>query len=312
MSSIVEVKDLKKMFNGNTAVDGVSFDVQTGEVFGLLGPNGAGKSTLIGMISCLLEPSSGDALIDGHSVKTEPMEVKKVLGVIPQEIALYPTLTARENLFFWSKMYGLPSKDAKNRTDEVLEIAGLSERADEKIDTYSGGMKRRINIAAGLLHNPKVLLMDEPTVGIDPQSRNHILETVKSLNEKGLTVIYTSHYMEEVEFLCDRIAIVDQGKIMAIGTQDELKKIVGKEDVVKIKATGMLEKAIDDLKKVDGIDGATVKDGEIDILTENSRGLLADIISILNKEDVKMSSVEVQEPDLEGVFLHLTGKSLRD
>jgi ABC-2 type transport system ATP-binding protein len=309
---IIEVRELKKVFNGNTAVDGVSFSVEAGEVFGLLGPNGAGKSTLISMISCLLDPTSGDALIDGHSVIKEPMEVKKILGVIPQEIALYPTLTARENLHFWSKMYGLSSQDAKKRADDVLKIAGLSDRADEKIETYSGGMKRRINIAAGLLHKPKVLLMDEPTVGIDPQSRNHILETVKSLNKSGLTVLYTSHYMEEVEFLCDRIAIVDQGKVMASGTQEELKKIVGQKDIVRIKASGMLDKAIDDVKRVDGIDGATVKDGEIDILTKDSRKVLAVIISILNQENVKMASVEVQEPDLEGVFLHLTGKSLRD
>lgn len=310
--NIVEVKEIHKDFDGKTAVDSVSFDVRKGEVFGLLGPNGAGKSTLTNMLSCLLKPTSGDALIDGKSITRESMKVKRALGVVPQEIALYPTLTARENLMFWAKMYDLPSGDAKTRAEKVLDIVGLADRADELVDTYSGGMKRRINIGAGLLHNPKVLLMDEPTVGIDPQSRNHILETVKKLNTEGLTVMYTSHYMEEVEFLCDRLAIVDQGKIIAQGTQQELKDLVGGKDVIRIKAFGVTDAALEALKAIPSVSSVNMREDELDILAGEGRTVLPEAITLLNNHMVKVSSVEVQEPDLESVFLHLTGKSLRD
>lgn len=310
--AIVEVKNLVKVFDANTAVDNVSFNVEAGEVFGLLGPNGAGKSTLIGMISTLLTPTSGDVIIAGHSILTEPMAVKQAIGVVPQEIALYPTLTARENLDFWGKMYGLAASEMKKRSAAVLEIVGLTDRANERIETYSGGMKRRINIAAGLLHNPKVLFMDEPTVGIDPQSRNHILETVKHLNEQGLTVIYTSHYMEEVEFLCDRIAIVDQGKVIAEGTQEELRLLVGDQDIIRATAAGLREDIIPVLTAIPDVDKATLRDGSIDILSAHGRKVLAEVITTMNDHDIKVASVDVQEPDLESVFLHLTGRTLRD
>ncbi len=310
--SIVEVKDLRKVFDSKTAVDGVTFDVDKKEIFGLLGPNGAGKSTITGMLSCLLEPTSGDASIDGNSIVKEPNKVKKILGVIPQEIALYPTLSARENLHFWGRMYDLSAAEAKKNTEEILEIVGLKDRANDLIETYSGGMKRRINIAAGMLHRPKVLLMDEPTVGIDPQSRNHILEMVKQLNTEGLTVVYTSHYMEEVEFLCDRLAIIDQGKVIAQGTQDELKKLVGREDVIRIKAIGVTDAVIAGLKEIPLVDNVSLKEEEIDVLSKRGREALASVITKLNEKSVKVTSVEIQEPDLEAVFLHLTGKSLRD
>ncbi|MFA5866930.1 MAG: ABC transporter ATP-binding protein [Actinomycetota bacterium] len=309
---MVEVKNLVKVFDTNRAVDGVSFSVEAGEVFGLLGPNGAGKSTLIGMISTLLTPTSGDVMIDGHSAIKEPMVVKKVIGVVPQEIALYPTLTARENLGFWGSMYGLSPSEIKKREAAVLDIVGLTDRANEKIETYSGGMKRRINIAAGLLHSPKVLFMDEPTVGIDPQSRNHILEMVKKLNADGLTIIYTSHYMEEVEFLCDRIAIVDHGKVIAEGTQEELRLLVGNKDTIRVSAPEVSQSVADKVKKLSDIDSVVVKKEEVDIVSAHGRKVLADVISVLNDDNVKIASVEVQEPDLESVFLHLTGRSLRD
>jgi ABC-2 type transport system ATP-binding protein len=309
---ILDVQGISKVFDTNKAVDNISFTVEAGEVFGLLGPNGAGKSTLVGMVSTLLKPTSGDIVIDGHSVVKEPMAVKRLIGVVPQEIALYPTLSARENLSFWGKMYGLSAAAIKERSEIVLEIVGLSDRANERIDTYSGGMKRRVNIAAGLLHSPKVLFMDEPTVGIDPQSRNHILETVKRLNEEGLTVIYTSHYMEEVEFLCNRIAIIDMGKVMAIGTQEELRQLVGNKDVIRIKAPELPEDIVARVDKIDGVEGATLKEGEIDILSPRGREVLASVITNLNDNHVKIASVDVQEPDLESVFLHLTGRSLRD
>jgi ABC-2 type transport system ATP-binding protein len=310
--SLVEVRNVSKVFDANKAVDDVNFSVEAGEIFGLLGPNGAGKSTLIGMISTLLAPTSGEIVIDGHSVSKEPMAVKKAIGVVPQEIALYPTLTARENLSFWGNMYGLSSAELKKREAAVLDIVGLSDRANEKIDTYSGGMKRRINIAAGLLHSPKVLFMDEPTVGIDPQSRNHILEMVKNLNKEGLTVLYTSHYMEEVEFLCDRIAIVDHGKVIAEGTQKELRLVVGDKDTIRVTAPDVPQAVADKIKALKDIESVTVKENEVDILSAHGREVLADVISVMNNSGVKIASVEVQEPDLESVFLHLTGRSLRD
>ena len=310
--SIVEAKNLRKVFDGQAAVDNLSFEVREGEIFGLLGPNGAGKSTTISMLSCLLGPTSGEASIDGKSVAKQPMAVKKVLGVIPQEIALYPTLTARENLHFWARMYGLSSSETKKKAEEILKIVELTDRASDRIETYSGGMKRRINIAAGLLHNPKVLLMDEPTVGIDPQSRNHILETVKKLNQDGLTVIYTSHYMEEVEFLCDRIAIMDGGKIIAQGTKDELRLLIGDKDIIRAKVSNADQEKISALKNLKEVEGATLKDEAVDVISSHGRKALPEVISFLIDKGVEIHSIEIQEPDLESVFLHLTGKTLRD
>ena len=234
MPPILEVQNLVKKFGDLTAVDGVSFDIQAGEIFSLLGPNGAGKTTTISMLSCLLEPTSGDALIGGHSVTKEALEVKRIIGVVPQEIALYEELSARENLTFWGQMYGLGGNNLKTRVTEVLEQIGLTDRAKERIKTYSGGMKRRVNIGVGLLHKPQLLFMDEPTVGIDPQSRRSILDSVKELNKAGMTVLYTTHYMEEAEELSHRVGIVDQGKMIAIGTQKELTQLVGENETLRL------------------------------------------------------------------------------
>jgi len=330
--AIVTVTELVKRFGENTAVDGVSFDIREGEIFGLLGPNGAGKTTTISMISCLLAPSSGTVIVDGASVTAEPRKVKCALGVVPQEIALYPTLTALENLMFWGRMYGLGGKLLEERVVEALETAGLADRAKERIETYSGGMKRRINIAAGIMHHPRVLLMDEPTVGIDPQSRNHILETVKELNRRGMTVLYTSHYMEEVEFLCDRVGIVDHGRLIALGTIEELKRLVGDENVISVRLAelpdGVLE-AIRAFPLVDSVstaaagdaaepkegEDATAPDGEgvtIEVLSKDSGTVIADVVGALGRSGARILAVDVREPNLESVFLHLTGKSLRD
>lgn len=313
MPPIIEVKNLRKIFNSQIAVDGIAFAVGTGEIFGLLGPNGAGKSTTISILSGLLEPSSGETLIDGKSIIKDPMGVKKILGVIPQEIALYPTLTARENLHFWGRMYDLSGSELKKRTEEVLALVGLTDRANDRIDTYSGGMKRRINIAAGLLHRPKLLMMDEPTVGIDPQSRINILETVQNLNREGMTILYTSHYMEEAELLCDRIAIMDVGKIIAEGTKEELKRLVGNEDLIKVLVSEATPECINQVRAVPRVDKVTqMGEGEIHILSKEGRRALADVIKIMGKCEVKINSIEVVEPNLESVFIHLTGKSLRD
>ena len=230
--SIVEVKELRKQYDppkGVLAVDGVSFDIAEGEIFSLLGPNGAGKSTTISMLSCLLHPSGGDATVDGHSVVRDAQAVKETIGVVPQDIALYPDMSARENLVFWGKMYGLSGDALKTRVDEVLELITLVDRQKDRVDKFSGGMKRRVNIGVALLHKPRVLYLDEPTVGIDPQSRRSILDGILALRDQGMTILYTTHYMAEAQELSDRIGIVDHGKMIAIGTHEELVKIVGEE-----------------------------------------------------------------------------------
>ena len=312
MGTIVEVRGLVKRFGDLAAVDDVSFTIEQGEVFGLLGPNGAGKTTTISMISCLIDPTAGSITVDGNEVGTAPGAVKAALGVVPQEIALYPTLTAAENLTFWGQMYGLSGGALKKAVAEALELAGLADRAKERIEKYSGGMKRRINIAAGILHKPRVLLMDEPTVGIDPQSRNHILETVKQLNASGMTVLYTSHYMEEVEYLCDRIAIMDHGKIIASGTLNELRDVVGGMDVVDVKVTEVTDRVLELAREIEGVKQADRTDGAIQVLTPGSGSILGTLVATLECEGAHVTSITVTEPNLESVFLHLTGKSLRD
>jgi len=312
MPSIVRVSGLTKRFGDLTAVNDVSFEIAEGEIFGLLGPNGAGKTTTISMISCLIEPNAGDITVDGHQVRKDPTNVKRALGVVPQEIALYPALSAAENLTFWGQMYGLHGQALHTAVQEALALAGLEDRAKERIEKYSGGMKRRINIAAGILHKPRVILMDEPTVGIDPQSRNHILETVKQLNASGMTVLYTSHYMEEVEFLCDRIAIMDHGTIIAMGTLNELRQIVGSMDVVEILVKDVSDERIAAVRAIPGVTGADRVEGGLRVLTASSGSILGATIHALESDGSHVTSVSVTEPNLESVFLHLTGKSLRD
>src|SRR5512138_1226339 len=249
----IRVQDLHKSFGENHAVQGVNFEVKQGEIFSLLGPNGAGKTTTISMLSCLLRPDKGDALIMGHSISTEAMGVKAVLGVVPQEIALYEDLTARENLTFWGKMYGLRGAALKSRVDEVLDVIGLRDRAGERVGKYSGGMKRRVNIGVALLHKPKVIYMDEPTVGIDPQSRRNILDSVVALKDQGMTVLYTTHYMEEAQELSDHIAIMDQGKVIACGTHQELVKLVGELDRIELRLSADPNGVADRWRAVQGV-----------------------------------------------------------
>ncbi|MCX6087807.1 MAG: ATP-binding cassette domain-containing protein [Caldiserica bacterium] len=311
--ALLEVKELSKGYGNIKAVGGISFEIQKGEIFGLLGPNGAGKTTTISMLSCLIKPDSGDAFVDGCSILKDSMEVKKRIGVVPQDVSLYPTLSAQENLVFFGEMYGLTGSKLREKVDDVLEVVGLKDRRKEAINKYSGGMKRRINIAVGLLPSPKLLILDEPTVGVDPQSRTNILETLKELNKKGLTILYTSHYMEEVEFLCHRIAIMDLGKIIAIGSLNELRLLVGERDLLRISTANEISKdLVETVKKIPDVSEARVLDESIEILTLHGRKLLPQIIEIFADTGVKIKSVEVKEPNLESVFLHLTGKELRD
>ena len=310
--TFLKVENLYKNFGSTKAVDGISFEVNRGEVFGLLGPNGAGKSTTISAISTLIPPTSGEILFEGRNIFTEENSLRQNLGVVPQDIALYPTLTGYENLNFWGNMYGLKGSGLKKRIGEVTEIIGLNGRIKERVDKYSGGMKRRLNIGAALLHNPKLLVMDEPTVGIDPQSRNHILDTVLELNRQGTTIIYTSHYMEEAEYLCSRICIMDQGRIIASGTKEQLIGLVKGKTRISLR----LDKADTDmperLRSIKGVASAELMKDEIDISGENVDIVLSEIIARVTEHGGRISSIDVRKPNLEEVFLHLTGKALRD
>lgn len=309
---LIEIKNVCKSYGNLKAVDDVSLIVNEGEIFGLLGPNGAGKSTLISILCTLIKANSGEVLINNSSFKKDTAEIKKVIGLVPQEIALYPSLTAKENLTFWGRMYGIGGKLLKERVDEALEISGLKDRAKEVIESYSGGMKRRINIAAALLHHPKIVIMDEPTVGIDPQSRNHILETVLKLNKEGMTVIYTSHYMEEVEMLCSRIAIMDNGNIIASGSSEQLKKLVGTEDIINITMLDMKTGIEAEVRKIDGVKKLSFDEGKVSVTAESADKVLARLISTLDAHKCKIQMIDVKQPNLESVFLHLTGRVLRD
>ena len=310
---IVSAQGLGKRFGEITAVEDVAFAIEEGSIFGLLGPNGAGKTTTISMISCLLVPDAGYVWVVGHSVRTDSTAARRALGIVPQEIALYPTLTAAENLFFWGRMYGLGGRALSQAVDYGLKMAGLEEQAKLRIETFSGGMKRRINIAAGILHRPRVLLMDEPTVGIDPQSRNHILDTVRELNREGMTVLYTSHYMEEVEALCDRIAIVDHGRVIALGSLEELRALVGDEDRVRIElAEEHRDAALAAVQSLQGVSCAELADSTLEVLAPEAAPVLGAMVAAIAQAGAAVRSVEVVEPNLESVFLHLTGRALRD
>lgn len=334
MTPIVQTQNLTKRYkraDGSevAAVKNVDLTIYEGEIFSLLGPNGAGKTTMISMISGLVEPSDGDALIGGHSIRKEPIAAKSLMGFVPQEIALYSELSARQNLKFFGQMYGMGGADLNKRIDEVLEFIDLTDRQKDRVSTFSGGMKRRVNIGVGLLHNPQLVYMDEPTVGIDPQSRRRILDTVKLLrDEQKMTVLYTTHLMEEAQELSDRVGIIDHGEIIALGTQDELTQQVGEEDRLEIVVGD--QRVPDELlvtlaDRVEGVtsvlyqvpeqvadenSGATA--GKIVAFTQHGRTVLPEMIQHLNHAQLSIQSVNVREPDLEAVFLTLTGRALRD
>jgi ABC-2 type transport system ATP-binding protein len=317
--TILETRNLVKKYGDFTAVKDVNLAVQKGEIFGLLGPNGAGKTTIISMITGLLEPTSGQVTVDGLNLQTDTNAVKAKLGLVPQELALYPTLSARDNLNFFGSMYGLGGKELRERVEAVLALVQLAERADEAIETYSGGMKRRVNIAAGLLHQPEVLFLDEPTVGVDPQSRNAIFEGVEDLNRAGMTVIYTTHYMEEAQRLCHRVAIIDEGQIVALDTPAALISslgsgilLLGLEDPDEGPGLGRVGMVVDEVNALPAVKSTTRDNGHVKIETHRFQEALMDILEITNQQDVRITSMEKWEPNLESVFLHLTGKKLRE
>lgn len=315
---IIELRNLTKQFNppdGVVAVKDVSFTILQGEIFSLLGPNGAGKTTTIGMISGLLTPTAGDVIVGGHSVTRESLAVRALIGVVPQELALYPTLSARQNLTFFGKMYGLGGRELRRRVDEVLAFAGLTERADDPVAEYSGGMKRRVNIGIGLLHRPQILILDEPTVAIDPQSRRNILDAVKTLNAEGITILYTTHYMEEAQELSHRVGIIDHGEIIALGTQQEMTRMVGEQDTLVLKVPDVTPELVTALGQLAGVSSCAPlaeDDGALHLLATDGRRVLPEALRLINQAGLSLQAVEVREPTLEAVFLHLTGRALRD
>ncbi|GIP56124.1 MULTISPECIES: ABC transporter ATP-binding protein [Paenibacillus] len=310
--ALVEMKDVIKRYGDKLSVDHLNLSIEEGEIFGLLGPNGAGKSTAINMIVGLLRMDQGEIRVDGISVKEQVLEVKRRIGLVPQDLALYEGMPVADNVAFFGKLYGLRGRQLKERVAESLAFVGLADRGKELPKTFSGGMKRRLNIACAIMHRPKLIIMDEPTVGIDPQSRNHILESVRELNRLGSTVIYTSHYMEEVSAICDRVAIVDQGHVIACGTQGELRERVADEEKIKIKATGINDQVIGELRMHPRISRVMQEGNDVELYTPSSQNDLQDILYICAKHDAIIHSVVCEQPTLETLFLNLTGRTLRD
>jgi ABC-2 type transport system ATP-binding protein len=309
---VLEARDLRKRFGEINAVRGVSFHIDAGETYGLLGPNGAGKTTSISMVAGILERDGGDVSVDGHTPTTRSPQGRSAIGLVPQDLAIYPDLSAQENLRFFGRLYGMNGARLKERVARVLDVVGLADRAGDKSKEFSGGMKRRLNIGIGLLHEPKLLILDEPTVGVDPQSRNAILESVEQLASEGMAVLYTTHYMEEAERLCDRVGIIDEGVIRAEGTRRELVSLVGENDSVRLSAVGDLTEASSAAGAVPGVEAASVRDGGIDVVTKDAGTVLPGLLAAVGSAGAHVTAVEVVEPNLETVFLHLTGKALRD
>ncbi|HWB88622.1 MAG TPA: ABC transporter ATP-binding protein [Acidimicrobiia bacterium] len=312
MGVVLAADSLTKTFGDLKAVDDVSVVIEEGETFGLLGPNGAGKTTTISMIAGLLAPDSGTVSVAGEMVTTGSTRGRAAIGLVPQELAIYPDLTGAENLMFFGRLQGMTGTRLEEAVAEVLSVIGLADRKDDRTSEYSGGMKRRLNIGIGLLHRPRLLILDEPTVGVDPQSRNAILESVESLSREGIAVLYTTHYMEEAERLCDRVAIIDEGKVQAEGTRRELVSLVGEKDRVAISGSGDLSAAAEAVRSVPGVSGASASDHRIEILADDASTILPDLLARVASAGGTITSVEMVEPNLEAVFLHLTGKALRD
>jgi ABC-2 type transport system ATP-binding protein len=309
---VLEAVGLRKRFGDIEAVRGVSFSIAPGETYGLLGPNGAGKTTTISMASGLLAADAGEVRVAGETMTTTTLEPKRKVGLVPQEVAIYPDLSARENLRFFGRLYEMGGAELGRRVDEVLAVVGLADRADDRSKEFSGGMKRRLNIGIGLLHRPALLVLDEPTVGVDPQSRNAILESVEQLSAEGMAVLYTTHYMEEAERLCDRVGIIDEGEIRAEGTRRELVQLVGELDRLRIETAGPVSGVVGRLGTLPGVSGVSTADGGVEVLAADAGAVLAPALGLLADGGVTVSAVTIDQPDLEAVFLHLTGKALRD
>lgn len=309
---VVEIKNIVKRYKDNLAVDNVSLSIKEGEIFGLLGPNGAGKTTTINALMGLIKIDKGEILIFNKNINNFSSEVKKEIGIVPQDIAIYPDLTVYENTIFFATLYGLRDGLLKERVEEALEFTGLKDKKKVLARNLSGGMKRRLNIACAIAHHPKLIIMDEPTVGIDPQSRNHILESIKRLNKNGSAIIYTSHYMEEVEELCTNIAIMDKGKVIAQGNNDELKALISTEDTISLELSAINFTLVDNIKKIMGVTDCTTSENKITVISKTGSKNLSSIIDCIVNTGIEILNVSIEKPNLEGVFLTLTGRSLRD
>lgn len=307
---MLEIRKVYKEYEDLVAVDGISLNINKGEIFGILGPNGAGKSTLIGMICGLIKKTSGEIIYEEETNKIKKW--KENIGVVPQDFALYWDLTAEENIKFFCSLYGFKGKDLKERTEKSLEFVGLTEVRNKKASEFSGGMKRRLNIGCAIAHSPKLIIMDEPTVGIDPQSRNHILNSVLKLRDEGATIIYTSHYMQEVDDICDKIAIIDKGTIIAEGTSEELKNIIEDKWVYHVKVNKEIKDLDKKLLSITGIEKVSFLEGEYIVTTLKSSNMISKIVEIISKENIDIQNIFSEEPTLENVFLALTGKKLRE
>ncbi len=309
---VLECSGIRKSFGDHAAVKGLGFSVAPGETYGLLGPNGAGKTTTISMIAGLLEPDAGEIRLAGEPMDPDATHTKRLVGLVPQDLAIYPDLDATENLEFFGQLQGMKGADLDRRVAEVLDIIELTDRAGDRVEHYSGGMKRRLNIGVGLLHRPALLILDEPTVGVDPQSRNAILDSVERLGEEGMAVLYTTHYMEEAERLCDRIGIVDQGELIAEGSQADLVRIVGQRDRLTLTAAGSLAATASALAELEAVDDAGVTGDAIVLIVDRAHDHLPQILEIAGRTGSMVKSVDVDSADLESVFLKLTGRALRE
>ncbi len=308
---MLRCEGLTRRFGDRTAVEGVSFEIGRGETYGLLGPNGSGKTTTISLLAGILSADAGSVELAGEQITTSSTVAKAALGLVPQEIALYQDLTSTENLRFFGRLQGLDGKALQHRIDSVLEVVGLRDRASDRLDEFSGGMKRRVNIAAGLLHEPQLLVLDEPTVGVDPQSRNQILDSVETLGGEGLSVLYTTHYMEEAERLCDRIGVLDHGLMIAEGTQDELIARVGQQDLI-IVSGDYDESLVTACSELAGVDRAEMTGRGLEVLTADGTSVLGPLVALFGTYEAEIGGLQLREPNLEAVFLDLTGRALRD
>jgi len=306
------VKNLEKSYNTKKAIDGINFVVNKGEILGLLGPNGAGKSTIINILATILSPNKGEITILDHDFKKDINLIKQEIGIVPQDLAIYEEISAEKNVRFFASLYNLKGEQLNNQVKEALELVGLYDRKDDKPKTFSGGMKRRLNIACAIAHKPKLIIMDEPTVGIDPQSRNHILESIKILKKSGITIIYSTHYMEEVEEISDRIIIMNDGKIIAEGTKEELKQKVNDEITYSFNVDNLNKLNDKQFSKIDGVTKVKISESNMEITMENSKDNLNEIICIITSNNCKIENMSSKKASLETVFLELTGRNLRD
>lgn len=311
-ADVLVVTDLVRRFGDLVAVDGVSFRIGPGETYGLLGPNGAGKTTTISVVAGLIEADGGSAALLGRPVGPRHTDVKRHIGLVPQELAIYPELSARENLLFFGRLQAMGGRELTRRVAEILDLVGLTDRAKDPTKEYSGGMKRRLNIGIGLLHRPTLLILDEPTVGVDPQSRNAILESVEALSVEGMAVLYTTHYMEEAERLCDRIAIIDSGRIQAEGTREELIRLTGELDRIRLTGGGDVTRAAEAVLALDAVESADADRHSILLAVREAPTAVASIVTAATGAGMALDDVEISRPNLESVFLQLTGKALRD